>query len=310
MIRLHPSPSSVPPAAHLNSVCNSDVNSSLPSVPLLNNVSTLTKTHKQPLLAAKFCSCGRRHFIESAAATVLPILCPSAAFSLDSNNYQDMLKRIRPPRPDWYEELYASVLNSCTKSYEAEVAVYKSQLFANLRGKAKKVLEIGIGTGPNLEYYTGDTDVQIFGVDPNKKMEKYARAAAVAAGLPVENFKFVHAVAEAVPLSDCSVDAVVGTLVLCSVKDVEMALKEVKRVLKPGGLFLFVEHVAAKDRTIHKFLQSILDPLQQTLADGCHLTRETGKDISAAGFSNVELSMAFLSNASLLNPHIYGVARK
>lgn len=75
-----------------------------------------------------------------------------------------------------------------------QVAVYKAQLFANLRGEAKKVLEIGIGTGPNLEYYTGDTDVQIFGVDPNKKMEKYARAAAVAAGLPVENFKFVQAV--------------------------------------------------------------------------------------------------------------------
>lgn len=171
-------------------------------------------------------------------------------------------------------------------------------------------MEIGIGTGPNLRYYAGNKDVQVFGVDPNKKMEKYARDAAVAAGLPVENFKFIQAVAEAIPLGDSSVDAIVGTLVLCSVEDVDRALEEVKRVLKPGGLYLFVEHVAAKDGTILKFLQSVLDPLQQTLADGCHLTRETGKDISAAGFSNVELSMVSLSNASFINPHVYGVGRR
>lgn len=71
---------------------------------------------------------------------------------------------------------------------------YKSQLFDNLRGKAKTLLEIGIGTGPNLKYYAGDTDVQVLGVDPNKKMEKYAQAAAVAAGLPLTNFKFLQAV--------------------------------------------------------------------------------------------------------------------
>lgn len=171
-------------------------------------------------------------------------------------------------------------------------------------------MEIGIGTGPNLRFYAGDTDVQVFGVDPNKKMEKYARAAAVAAGLPVENFNFINAVAEAIPLADSSVDAIVGTLVLCSVKDVERALKEVKRVLKPGGVYVFVEHVAAKDGTTLRFVQRVLDPLQQTLADGCHLSRETGKDISAAGFSNVELSTTFLSNAIFINPHIYGVARR
>lgn len=75
-----------------------------------------------------------------------------------------------------------------------KIAAYKSQLFPNLKGKAKKVLEIGIGTGPNLKYYAGDTDVQVFGVDPNRKMEKYAQEAAVAAGLPPANFKFIQAV--------------------------------------------------------------------------------------------------------------------
>ncbi|XVE91514.1 hypothetical protein REPUB_Repub01dG0016400 [Reevesia pubescens] len=240
---------------------------------------------KQPLLPGpRFCSCGRRHFIEAATAALLPI-CPSNASSLHSDDYLEKLNKIHPPRPDWYEEFYASVMDTSMKSYEAEIAGYKSQIFGKLRGKAKRVLEIGIGTGPNLEYYANGNEVQVFGVDPNKKMEKYARAAAAAVGLPPKNFQFIEAVAEALPLDDASVDAVVGTLVLCSVKDVDMTLKEVKRVLKPGGLFVFVEHVAAKDGTILKFWQNVLDPLQQTVSDGCHLTRETGKYISTAGFS-------------------------
>lgn len=260
----------------------------------------------------RFCACcGRRHFIEAAATAAFLPICASNASSLHSDDYLDVLNRIHPPRQDWYEEFYASCLDSGMKSYEAEIAGYKSQIFTKIRGKAKRVLEIGIGTGPNLAYYADNNDqVQVFGVDPNKKMEKYAKAAAAAVGLPSKNFQFIEAVAEAVPLDDASVDAVVGTLVLCSVKDVNMALKEVKRVLKPGGLFVFVEHVAAKDGTILKFFQSVLDPLQQTLSDGCHLTRETGKSISKAGFSSLELSTASLNNTpgSLISPHVYGVA--
>lgn len=197
------------------------------------------------------------------------------------------------------------------KPYEAQVASYKSQIFANMRGKAETVLEIGIGTGPNLKYYAGDNSgVRVFGMDPNRKMEKYAQAAALNAGLPPADFKFIHAVAESLPLPNASVDAVVGTLVLCSVKDVNMALKEVMRVLKPGGLYLFVEHVAGKDGTLIRFVQGVLDPLQQTVSDGCHLTRTTGKYISEAGFSDVDLNMVFVSNAYYLSPHAYGIACK
>ncbi|EOY01888.1 S-adenosyl-L-methionine-dependent methyltransferases superfamily protein isoform 1 [Theobroma cacao] len=299
MVLLHQSPGS-----HLQPLA-----SSLKTTQKSSSVAAAPLPHKQVLPAPRFCSCGRRHFVEAATAAFLPV-CFSNASSLHSDDYLGLLNRIHPPRPDWYEEFYASVMDSYMKSYEAEVAGYKSQLFGELRGKAKTVLEIGVGTGPNLEYYADNSEVQVFGVDPNRKMEKYARAAAAAVGLPPKNFHFVEAVAEAVPLDDASVDAVVGTLVLCSVKDVNMALKEVKRVLKPGGLFLFVEHVAAKDGTILKLLQSALDPLQQIVADGCHLTRETGKYISAAGFSSLELSMTSLSNApcSLISPHVYGVA--
>lgn len=62
------------------------------------------------------------------------------------------------------------------------------------------------------------------------------------------------------------------------------------------------------DGTFLRFLQRVLDPLQQTVADGCHLSRETGENISKAGFSSVELDIAFLSNATFVNPHVYGIA--
>lgn len=64
------------------------------------------------------------------------------------------------------------------------------------------------------------------------------------------------------------------------------------------------------DGTFLRFLQRVLDPLQQTIADGCHLSRETGESISKAGFSSVELDMAILSNATFVNPHVYGIAKK
>ncbi|KAK8508123.1 hypothetical protein V6N13_055576 [Hibiscus sabdariffa] len=299
LVHLHQSPSSqLQPLATFQTTQKSSSAVAIPS--------------KQPPSAARFCSCcGRRHFIEAATAAFLPVSPPkSSASTLHSDDYSDLLNKIHPPRPDWYEEFYASVMATSMKSYEEKIAGYKSQLFGKLKGKAKRVMEIGIGTGPNLEYYAGNGEIQVFGLDPNKKMEKYARASATAVGVPPKNFHFIEAVAEAVPLDDSSMDAVVGTLVLCSVKDVSMALKEVKRVLKPGGFFLFIEHVAAKDGTSLKFWQTVLDPLQQTVADGCHLTRETGKYITSAGFSSLELNMASLYNDpfSLISPHVYGVA--
>ncbi|KAE9615503.1 putative S-adenosyl-L-methionine-dependent methyltransferase [Lupinus albus] len=360
---------------------NEATNSKSPPLPKrVNSVELRTEFLSTDSLGpTKLCSCGRRHFIEAAiiGTTLFPIQ-PSKATN-SHFDYTNLVNKFHPPRPDWYEEFYASVMNSATKSYEAEVARYKSQIFSGLKGKALKILEVGIGTGPNLSYYAGNSDVQVVGIDPNPKMEKYARLSAVSAGLPLTNFEFIQAVSmspwpvyrpcfrmgrgimpqkkfrsndnhllpktkplvsricfqclwrlglildpsclfnfafvgEAIPLSDASVDAVVGTLVLCSVRDVDMTLKgnetEVRRVLRPGGQYVFVEHVAAKDGTFLKFIQGVLDPLQQTVADGCHLSRETGNNISRAGFSSVELNMAFLSNATFINPHAYGIGYK
>ncbi|XP_047341968.1 putative methyltransferase-like protein 7A [Impatiens glandulifera] len=255
------------------------------------------------------CSCGRRRFVGAiATAPFLPIL-PSYA-SASQLDPADMLNQIHPPRADWYEEFYASVMATEMKSYESEISGYKSQIFADL-GRAKTVLEIGIGTGPNLKYYADSSNIiRVYGIDPNRKMKKYAQESATLAGLSSRKFDFIPAVAEALPLDSASVDVVIGTLVLCSVQNVHAALQEIMRVLKPGGKYLFVEHVAAEDGSILRFIQEILDPLQQVVADGCHLTRKTGKHISDAGFSNVKMNTTFLKNASLISPHIFGIAFK
>ncbi|XP_058777350.1 uncharacterized protein LOC131651689 [Vicia villosa] len=282
-----------------------------------SNKLTTTTTEFDDLLepttssTTKPCLCGRRHFIEAAATATFTATTQSATATNSDSDYTALVNKFHPPKPDWYQKFFAWVLNSFTKSYEAEVGQYKSQIFNILKEKkANKILEIGIGTGPNLSYYASDSNVQVIGIDPNPEMEKYARSSATSAGFPLSNFEFIHAVGEVIPLSDASVDAVVGTLVLCSVKDVDLTLKEVMRVLRPGGVYVFVEHVAAKDGSFLRFLQRVLDPLQQTIADGCHLSRETGDSISKAGFSSVELDMATLSNATFINPHVYGIANK
>ncbi|CAE5963565.1 unnamed protein product [Arabidopsis arenosa] len=224
----------------------------------------------------------------------------------------EVSETFHPQRPDWYKELFAWFLSTGMRSYEAEIADYKRKLFEKLAGKAETVLEIGVGTGPNLKYFAGNENVCVFGMDPNHKMEKYASESAREAGMKPENFRFIQGVGEAIPLDDESMDAVVATLVLCSVSDVTQTLNEIKRVLKPGGIFLFIEHVAAKDGSIFRHVQNVLDPVQQVVADGCHLTRNTDLYISAAGFDGgTEINnTAIYSFPWIIRPHVYGAAYK
>ncbi|KAI3970912.1 hypothetical protein MKX01_024559 [Papaver californicum] len=103
------------------------------------------------LYTNRFCSCGRRHFIGFSATSLLPVSSSSNASDLQSNS-NAMLKRVHPPKPDWYEGFFALVMEKGMASYEEEVAGYKEKLFISLRGKCKDVLELGIGTGPNFKY--------------------------------------------------------------------------------------------------------------------------------------------------------------
>jgi SAM-dependent methyltransferase len=143
-----------------------------------------------------------------------------------------------------------------------------------LRGVEGRVLEIGAGTGWNVVRYPPDTDVTY--TEPDPHMAKRLRAKGV---------DVVAAGAEELPFADDSFDTVVSTLVLCSVPDVPAALRDIRRVLVPGGKLLFLEHVRADPGTKLGRWQDRLHGPWHAVAGGCHCNRDTLSSLAAAGFS-------------------------
>jgi len=215
------------------------------------------------------------------------------------------------PRNQWRDSFFANAMNTGMGEYEELLRPVKAPLFDRVLkadARPQTVVELGIGTAPNLKYYPTDQDINIVGVDPNAAMAPFAYDTASRLGYPENNFSVVEGVAEKLPLPDDSVDVVVGTLVLCSVPDVPAALAEVRRVLKPGGKYVFIEHVAAPSGTFIRAMQTVFNPLQIALADGCHLTRDTAASIQSANFQQVELDHFVVPELSIIGPHIAGVA--
>jgi len=185
-----------------------------------------------------------------------------------------------------YERYFASVMDQGMRDYELQMLPLKEGLIRSGTALADSILEIGIGTGPNLQFYPATA--KIFGLEPNEEFRPFIKQQAQQHGL--RDFHFVHGHAEDIPMEDDSVDIVVGTMVMCSVSNVSRALSEVHRVLKPGGAYIFIEHVAAPDNTKLRLMQQVFDPLQVTLMGGCHLTRKPLEAITSAtsGFQTVK----------------------
>jgi ubiquinone/menaquinone biosynthesis C-methylase UbiE len=199
--------------------------------------------------------------------------------------------------------LNAWLLYKGSERYNRRVDERKRSLFSGLSGC---VLEIGPGTGANLEYYP--EEVLLTGLEPNPWMQKHLKEKADQFNRPIE---MLTGSAEDIPLEGESMNAVVSTLVLCSVTDLPQTLSEIKRVLKPGGSFLFIEHVAAREGTRLRTMQRWIKPLWRWIADGCHPDRETWKAIEGAGFKDVELEHFRLSlPLPVVGPHIMGRAVK
>jgi ubiquinone/menaquinone biosynthesis C-methylase UbiE len=157
--------------------------------------------------------------------------------------------------------------------------------FAELRRStlapaAGRVLEIGGGTGFNLPHYPPSID-ELVVTEPAPGMLARARRRAEASDLPIA---VVQASAESLPFEDSSFDTVVSTLVLCSVDDVDRALAEINRVLRPGGQLLFAEHVRSDDPRRARW-QDRLEHPWMALADGCHPNRRTLERIEAGPFA-------------------------
>ncbi|ASC73173.1 Ubiquinone/menaquinone biosynthesis C-methyltransferase UbiE [Halomicronema hongdechloris C2206] len=159
-------------------------------------------------------------------------------------------------------------------------ATYRRQVLAQAQGK---VLEIGFGTGLNLAYYP-EAVTHLTVIEPNRGAGAIARKRLAQSPLPVDS----HPIGgEHLPMADASFDTVVSTWTLCSIAAVEQALREVYRVLKPEGRFLFIEHGQSPDPGVRRW-QTRLTPVQKIIADGCHLNRPIGK-LVAEVFPQVSL---------------------
>lgn len=203
---------------------------------------------------------------------------------------------------DLRQRIFAWALARFLYRYERFVSPYKQRLFAGVGGT---VVEIGPGTGVNLRYLDRE-GVRWMGVDPNPFMQRYLLREAKRLGMVVD---CRVGMAYELPVENESVDAVVCTLVLCSMDDQQRALREVLRVLKPGGRFLFVEHVAAPVGSRLRGVQRLIKPLWRQLADGCDPCCETGAALERAGFGAVEYER-IAAPLPIVSPQIVGVARK
>ncbi len=201
-----------------------------------------------------------------------------------------------------YKKFHAWALYKFNERYERYVGERKQALLSDLAGT---IVEIGPGTGTNLKYY--DKNITWIGIEPNTYAHPYIEKEAERQG--VNNYRILSLTAQALPLARDSVDAVVSTLVLCTVPDQPLALAEIRRVLKPGGKFVFMEHVAAPQGTFMRALQRFLRPAWKIVADGCHPDRETYTSIVKANFSQVEGDCFYVYN-TFVSPHVAGVARK
>lgn len=202
-------------------------------------------------------------------------------------------------RDSLYHRAFAWLLAHGEAADRRLYAARKTALLGGIRGH---VVEIGAGAGVNLAYL--DPAVRYTAVEPNPHFHRRIRQRGRRAGIPVEA---VTAVAEQIPLADRSVDAVISTLVLCSVDSQEAALAEVRRVLRPGGTFVFIEHVAAPAGSALLAAQRALRAPWALLADGCRPDRRTAEAIQDAGFAEVHIER-FNVPGGLVRPHVMGRA--
>ena len=153
-----------------------------------------------------------------------------------------------------------------------------------------RVLEIGIGTGLNLSFYDATKVSEIIGVDPAVDMSKLARERAAKISIPVKTIALELGQIQA---EDDSFDSIVCTFTLCTIPDAVAALKDMRRVLKPGGKLLFSEHGLAPDAPVVRW-QNRITPIWKPLAGGCHLNRDIPALINAGGFTIQQLETSYL----------------
>jgi ubiquinone/menaquinone biosynthesis C-methylase UbiE len=167
------------------------------------------------------------------------------------------------------------------------------------------VLEVGVGSGLNLPFY-GPQVQKLYALDPSRALWKLARKRVREAPFPVE---FLAASAECIPLEDMSVDTVVTTWTLCTIADPLRALTDMRRVLKPEGRLIFVEHGRSSDPGVLAW-QNRLTPVWKRLGGGCHLNRQIDDLITEAGFDITQIDRGYSRGPKPMTYLYKGFARR
>ena len=200
--------------------------------------------------------------------------------------------------------LFARFFHRFAGMMERELGEHRDELLTGLTGR---VLEIGAGNGMNFRHYPATVD-EVIALEPEPYLRSKAEEAARDAPVGVE----VRAgTADPLPLEDSSVDGVVSSLVLCSVPDQEAALREFRRVLRPGGELRFLEHVRSQ-RPRRARVQGVFDRtgIWPRMIGGCHCGRDTAGAIRAAGFEIERMrDFGIGPSCGVTYPHVLGTAR-
>lgn len=186
-----------------------------------------------------------------------------------------------PPRTDFpsrraFARRYER--DSCPGGRESMVAPLRQETVGQASGC---VLEVGAGNGLNFAFYSPEKVERVEATEPDSAMLAYARPRAAAARVPIN---LIQAPVESLPFADESFDCVVVTLVFCSVNDPGRGMSEVRRVLKPGGSLLMVEHVRARGAIIAA-IQTLATPFTRLMVGNCHWNRDTERTVREAGFT-------------------------
>ena len=179
---------------------------------------------------------------------------------------------------------------------------WRSRVCAELQGI---VVEIGFGSGHNVELLPLAV-TQVFAVEPNRVAKELARRRILASKIDIE---IIGLDGQSIPLADNTCDSALCTFTLCTVEHPEVALREIRRVLKPGGTLHFLEHGLSPEPTVAKW-QHRIDPFEQRIADGCRLTRDPVALIKGAGFETVWMKQRYVKGPKPWSYFSTGVVRK
>lgn len=199
----------------------------------------------------------------------------------------------------WVQQVVPRIANRLLDS--EPVRAVRQRVCAGLTGE---VLEIGFGSGLNVPHYPAAV-LRVAAVEPSDVGWRLATGRLAAATVPVQRSGLDG---QSLPFEDASFDAALSTFTLCTIPDVAAALREVRRVLRPGGQLHFVEHGRAPDPSVHRW-QRRVEPVNRRLAGGCHLARPIDELLTAAGFTIARLDRLYLPQEPRISGSLYeGVA--